>query len=282
MCFSAGAILMFASVGTVQAQQCGDVSNDVFAYFKRGTNSPSTWKSEVGGYEAIGSGSVTVSGQTTSFTHGKYNTGFTVGELRGSGQGYTVGAWAKFTGSGGGWPSAVVGGEDPDGTEFFIGKTDGKACWGHQDGGFKSDFSCDSGFFDGQYHSVVFTSAADKTAKIYIDGILKGTHQMSGGRAQVDKETVLIGFEDDLPVGHDFPWIGNIDEVTFHSRELSQCEATEMHNLLLAGSPLVTTITVTNTVTTTLTTPMLFASSAHTNAISLCLALVLAPTLAIN
>jgi len=171
-----------------------------------------------------------VSGQATTFTDGQYNTGFTVGELRSNGHGYTVTALARFTGKKSGTFAALVGGKDTDGTEFFLGKHAGNSCWGHQDGAYFGDLSCDSGFFDRQYHSVVFTSAADGTVKLYIDGKLKATRKITPGGAPVDKETILIGNEMEGP-GH--PWVGNIAEVLFYSREVSECEVPEIHDRLI-------------------------------------------------
>jgi hypothetical protein len=223
-----------SSSGSATSATCTSANSapGIYAYYKAGTNTGSTWPSAVNSHTSSRSGSATPSGDQTVFSGGHYTTDFTVGDLRGS-TGYTVAAYVKFTGSAGQTYSAITGGQGGP-TEFFIGKGSGSTCLGVQDNQYHACIQSDSNAFDGRYHSVIFSEEANGVGKMYVDGAYVGQQTFSAF-SDVNGETVIIGKEVE---GSGYGWAGNIDDIAYFQNPLSAAQVAVVHQRLATRQPL--------------------------------------------
>ena len=149
-------------------------------------------------------------------------TGFTRGTL---GNYLTISVWYKYLGSSGRTYSAIIGGKEGTGTEFFIGKNTGNTNIGVQDGNYYDSFVTGSNAFDGNWHQIVYTYD-NGTGKIYLDSILKNTNSFTKCN---DAEEIIIGGETE---GGGFYFDGHISSVSFYNRVLTATEISQNFNAL--------------------------------------------------
>jgi len=133
------------------------------------------------------------------------------------GNNMSVEATFKYTGGSGDAYRPIIGGNDPGtGTEFFLGKNSGNSYFGVQDGNYDGGFVTSVNVFDGQWHHMVYTYN-NNTGILYLDGILRNSGYFSKCN---DGEQIYIGAE----VQEGFWWKGNISQVKYYQKTLSQSE----------------------------------------------------------
>ena len=144
---------------------------------------------------------------------------------------------------------AIIGGNDSNGTEIFIGKDVNTLNIGVQDGNYDGNFVTGSNAFDGNWHHIIYTYE-NNIGKIYLDGQLSSTGNFTKCN---DAEIYNFGSEYELS-GYFFH--GKIDNIGFWNRVLTQSEITQLYNAnqatyLWSTGATTATINPTPTATTT-------------------------------
>eukprot|EP00466_Bigelowiella_natans_P001396 jgi/Bigna1/77655/fgenesh1_pg.49_\ len=219
-------------------------SSDVMAYYNAGVHplTGGVWK-DIGPLAKDGAvvGSVaagTGGGGHVAFSGGSVNTGLTMGDINAKTGAFSVAAWFQYTGTDTQTYSAIFGSRDPSGNDdWFVGKDNGNTMMGVQDGNYINNLVTAPGVFDAagraSAHSVVWTRSAgagSKTAKVYIDGVLKGTGSFTGAN---NAEELHVGKE----YGGAFGFSGKMWQVLILSTELSAAQAASLHSTFNSGQP---------------------------------------------
>jgi len=157
----------------------------------------------------------------------------------------------KFTGNLNLSYSAILGGADPNGTEWFIGRNANSSNFAIQDGTWNDAVVPNSNLFDSNWHHLV-VSNSNGLATIYIDGTYATQAVFSGCNPE---ELIYFGVEFEA-AGYYF--VGVIDDIALYNRSLLGSEVAALSSISentysWSNGATTPTINVSPTTTTTYT-----------------------------
>jgi hypothetical protein len=140
------------------------------------------------------------------------------------GSSFSVSTHFKFTGSLDSPYAPILGGVDPNGTEWFIGKNANSSNFAIQDGTWNPAVVPNSNLFDSNWHHLV-VSNSNGLATVYIDGVYATQAFFSGCNAE---ELIYFGVEFE---GAGYYFTGVIDDIALYNRSILGSEVAVLNTM---------------------------------------------------